>query len=61
MFDFSFDFYDKDGKLIEADENGSINLLPYIHQELKMHCVLRPIHALRCIEIEIPYGGFRNF
>ena len=31
MFDFSFDFYDEDGKLIEADENGSINLLPYLH------------------------------
>ena len=61
MFDFSLDLYDEDGKLVEADENGYVNLLPYIHQKLIMHCVFRPVHALRCIEIEIPPKVFAAF
>lgn len=52
---------DEDGKLIEADEDGTVDLLPYINQILTMHCVFRPVHALRCIEIEIPPRVFAAF
>lgn len=61
MFDFSMGLYDEDGKRIEADENGHVDLTPYIHQKLTMCCRFRPVHALRCIEVEIPPRVFAAF
>jgi len=56
MFDITnIYFTDKEDNIIEPDENGSVNLLPYIHDEIYMHYSIVPMHALRCINLELPW------
>lgn len=58
---FKLDLKDEDGNIIKADEDGSVNLLPYIHQKLTMSITVTPVHALRMIKIELPCKPFASF
>ena len=61
MDNFNLTLLDEEGNPIEADENGVVNLLPYIHQKIQCVVTFTPVHALRMIEIEVPLKAFKIF
>lgn len=61
MDNFNLTLLDEEGNPIEADENGMVDLSPYIHQKLQYVITFTPVHALRMIEIEVPSKAFKVF
>lgn len=56
MFDLTnIYFKDEEDNIIEPDEDGSVNLLPYIHDKIYMCCSIVPVSALRCITVGLPW------
>ena len=56
MFDITnIYFRDEEDNIIEPDEDGSINLSPYIHDKIYVCCSIVPVNALRCITVELPW------